>query len=485
MTHGPRPSQLIFFVLKLFFLLAEKFMNRKTLSADGLIELIGNSFAKIQDHRGNKITYSIRDSLLTAFAAFSLKYESFNLFFEDLDESKEKQNNVKNLYQIREVPSSTRLKEIIDPIASSNIYPVYGDIFRELQRGKALENFVFLDNYYLLALDGTQYFQSEKIHCKNCLIKKNKNGTESYSHQMLAGCIVHPAIKQVIPVAPEPIQNSDGDTKNDCERNAAKRFIKRFRSEHPKLPVIIIEDGLASNGPHIRELQNYNMRFIIGAKPGDHAYLFSWVNALDDIPIVKKIVKYQGTRIIRRTVQQIRYVNSVPLNDVNHDLKINFLELTEIIEKKIEKISHDQNGLATVTYEWKKEKRTNFSWVTDLNLDNDNVFTIAQGGRKRWAIENETFNTLKNQGYNFERNYGHGEENLGTNLALLMMLAFLVDQTQELCCRTFQKVLAKLKRRKSLWNKIRNSYEFFLINTNWHGLFNSLLNPSQRPIDTT
>src|SRR5229473_3104153 len=70
-------------------------------------------------------------------------------------------------------------------------------------------------------------------------------------------------------------------------------------------------------------------------------------------------------------------------------------------------------------------------------------------------IENETFNTLKNQGYNFEHNYGHGEQNLSVVFATLMMLAFLVDQTQQLCCALFRAVWTKLGSKRRLWERMR------------------------------
>lgn len=78
-----------------------------------------------------------------------------------------------------------------------------------------------------------------------------------------------------------------------------------------------------------------------------------------------------------------------------------------------------------------------------------------QGGRARWKIENETFNTLKNQGYNFEHNYGHGEKNLSVVFATLMMLAFFVDQTPQLCCALFQAVWVKLGSKRLLWERMR------------------------------
>ena len=129
--------------------------------------------------------------------------------------------------------------------------------FDNLQRGKALEPYVFHDGCYLVSMDGTGYFSSKKIHCKSCLQKKNsKTGEITYHHQMLGAVVVHPGHKQVIPLAPEPIIKQDGDNKNDCERNAGKRLLQKIRNEHPNLKLIVVEDGLASNSPHILQLKS-------------------------------------------------------------------------------------------------------------------------------------------------------------------------------------------------------------------------------------
>ena len=109
----------------------------------------------------------------------------------------------------------------------------------------------------------------------------------------------------------------------------------------------------------------------------------------------------------------------MPLNESNQDLQVNWLQYGE----------YGPDG----------EERT-WTWVTDLEISRQNARWLVKGGRCRWKIENETFNTLKNQGYHFEHNYGHGEKNLSVVFAMLMMLAFLVDQVQQLCCPLFQAV---------------------------------------------
>ena len=130
-------------------------------------------------------------------------------------------------------------------------------------------------NHYLLALDGTGYFSSQAIHCASCLQKVNKTTGEV----MVGAAIVHPDRREVIPLAPEPIQKQDGSTKNDCERNATRRLLEKIRRQHPRLKLIVTEDGLSSNAPHVRDLLEYGMHFILGVKPGDHTFLFEQVEA--------------------------------------------------------------------------------------------------------------------------------------------------------------------------------------------------------------
>ncbi len=84
-----------------------------------------------------------------------------------------------------------------------------------------------------------------------------------------------------------------------------------------------------------------------------------------------------------------------------------------------------------------------FSWVKKIKLTEKNVYHVMRAGRSRWCIENETFNTLKKQGYNFEHNYGHGYNNLCSVMTMLMLLAFLIDQVQQLCCSAYQKARKK------------------------------------------
>ena len=399
--------------------------GRKHLSADALLRLVHSGFANIPDDRPDDVDISLADVLMSAFAMFSLKSPSLLAFDQQRAEG-----NLHTIYGIERVPCDTYMREILDPVSPKSLRPVFKSLFRQLQRGKALEEMVFLDGYYLLALDGTGYFSSTTIHCESCLQRVHRNGSITYYHQMLGAAIIHPDVRTVIPLMPEPIGTHDGTDKNDGERNAAKRFIVKLRQDHPHLKFIVTDDSLSSNAPHIETLQNHALHFILGVKEGDHTFLFQQVQAAEH---AGRVTAYERHDRAARVVHRFRFVNDVPLNASHVDMRVNFIEYWELGEDKVQ----------------------HFSWVTDLRVSTRNVFRLMRGGRARWKIENETFNTLKNQGYNFEHNYGHGTQNLAVVFATVMMLAFLVDQTQQLCCALFQAVWAKLGSKRLLWERMR------------------------------
>jgi len=405
----------------------------KSLEASSLIESTYKKFLKISDPRSfdRKTNITLSDHLMSGLAIFGLKFPSL-LSYDRARKDPEIERNLKTLYHVETPPSNTYLAERLDLLDPKSLRPSFKNLFAKLQRSKKLEQFEFLNGHYLLSLDGTGQFSSGKISCPSCCVKNHKNGKQTFYHQMLGASIVHPEQSNVIPLCPENIQKSDGDTKNDCERNAAKRFINNFRREHPHLKVIAVEDGLASNAPHIKTLQENKMSYILGAKPGDHEYLFELLYSSDE-------TKYFEFKDDKGFFHQFQFINNVSLNKSNPEVIVNFFEYRET----------DLNG----------EER-NFSWVTDIKITEENILQLSIGGRTRWKIENETYNTLKNLGYHFEHNYGHGKKHLSTIFCLLMLLAFLIDQIQEIACPSFQAIRKKTRTYYSLWERMRVIFEY-------------------------
>lgn len=417
---------------------------RKHLSADALFRLVHTGFDHIPDYRPADVDIALPDVLMSAFAMFSLKAPSLLAFDKERTEG-----NLHTIYGIQRVPCDTSMREILDPVSPTWLRPVFTSVFRQLQRGKALEALTFLDGHYLLALDGTAYFSSKTIHCASCLHRVHRNGSLTYAHQLLGAAIIHPDQRAVIPLMPEPILNRDGTDKNDCERHAAKRFVAKLRQDHPHLKCIVTEDSLSANAPHIETLQDHDRHYILGVKEGDHAYLFQQVQAVEH---AGRVISYERHDRAAGLVHRFRFLNDVPLHASHAEVRVNVIEY----------------------WEMGQDKSQHFSWITDLRVTKRNVFHLMRGGRARWKIENETFNTLKNQGYHFEHNYGHGEQHLSVVFAMLMMLAFLVDQAQQLCCALFRAVWLKLGSKRLLWERMRALFYTYAL-TSMRQLFEALL----------
>jgi hypothetical protein len=409
---------------------------RKHLNGDVLFKAVKKSFEHIKDPFGGVPKITLPDALMSAFAMFSLKSSSL-LAFDRIRMAEE--HNLKSIYGIGQIPCDTQMRTRLDEVNPDSIRSAHKTVLRNIQRGKVLEKMVFMEGHYLVSIDGTGYFSSEKLFSPSCLEKKSsKTGKSTYYLQTLGAAIVHPGRKEVLALPPEPIRKQDGQDKNDCERNACRRWLHKFRQDHPHLKVIIVEDGLSPNAPHIRDLKEYRCRFILGLKEGDHAYLSACLDqAVADGEAVEHDVADEKEPAVHHF---FRFANGIPLNESNKDLLVNVLEYWEV----------------------KGNNTKHFCWVTDFTITRQNAYQIMRGGRARWKIENETFNTLKNQGYHLEHNYGLGKKHLSMVFVSLMMLAFLVDQTQQMTCSLFRSVWKKVGTKRELWESIRGAFRLFI-----------------------
>ena len=276
-----------------------------------------------------KIDHELHDCCLSSFAMMFFQDPSINQFQMRLQEAWHK-NNLQTLFNVNTIPKETQMREVVDSIQSKELEPIFADFFKPLQRGKQLEQFKMFNDSYFIPIDATQYFVSQKINCPKCLYKKYSNGKTTFYHQVVAAAIVCPGIKQVIPLAPEPIQNTDGTTKQDCEINAGKRLLKKIRADHPKLKITIGGDSLYSKQPFLDELKANNMSFILVAKPGDHRNLYQWFTETKAINAIHtlKIKDWKGK------VHVYEWLNDIPLNDTKNADNVNFFQYSIFKGKK-------------------------------------------------------------------------------------------------------------------------------------------------------
>jgi hypothetical protein len=326
--------------------------KRKYLSADGLIRVVRQALDKERFKPCRRSAYTWQDCIMSCLAVFGFKFPSLLQFEKAKGDEAWLRRNLRTLYGVTHAPSDTCMRERLDQLTPAQLRRPFKRIFACLQRGKVLEQFAYFGGHYIVSLDGTGQYASKKVHCQNCCEKKHRNGAITYYHHMVGAAIVHPDHKAVIPLAPEPIVKGDGANKNDCERNASRRLLQDLRREHPHLKALIVEDGLASNFPHLSLLDSLNMPYIIGVKPGDHGYLFDWIGMMEG-----ETHQYTDSK---GTLHAFHYYHDVPLSDAHDDYRVNVLRYWET----------KPTG-----------RQQQFSWVTSLPLSSATVTEIMRAGR--------------------------------------------------------------------------------------------------------
>jgi hypothetical protein len=416
------------------------------LSIANLINIARNFFTNIQKENKRRVRkFDLSSFLMSGLAIFYLK-ESSLLAFDSHRGGSVTEKNLQTLFHIDSVPSDTHFREVVDDINTSVLMELFGKYVKLLKDNNILKEYSVFNKHVLVSIDGTGFFQSDAINCTNCIQRKMRDGKISYEHQALPAVMIHPDNKEVFPIALEIIERQDGQTKNDCERNASKRLIEKLRNNYPDLEMIIVEDSLASNVPHIKELQKHKMKFILGIKPGDHKNFFEKINILKSkLPFYTMVKEERTSTTI--TTQKLSFRNVIDLSSKKEEIYVNYIELEEVVV-------HQKTG---------DTKKTNYSWVTDIPIDKNNAFQLMRMARSRWKIENETFNTLKNQGYNFEHNFGHGKKNLANNMCVFMFIAFLIDQIQKYDCSIYQNVLKVFPSKKMIFETIRGLFRAIVV----------------------
>jgi hypothetical protein len=409
--------------------------RKETTNMDKEISKLKELFLGVEDTRAKNSSHKLSDILMSGFAMFNLKHSSL-LSFEQQNEVEKA--NLKEIFGIEKICSDAQLRKVLDTVNPDFIRKNFSEKFHELEQNGFISRYGYQigsKKYLILSSDGVQHFSSKKCNCNKCLTKKHRNGSITYHHNMLCCALVHPDYREVFVMDAEPILNEDGAKKNDCELNAAKRLFDNIETKYArsieKYNFLLVEDALYANQVHIESVLEKGMNFLINVKPGSHKNLFSQYEKKKEKNQIKKY------KIIKKGITHIfEYMNSVLLNG-STTMKVNFLHYTQID---------------------KKGKKTVFTWVTNLALNKRNVFKLMRAGRARWKIENETFNTLKNLGYHFEHNYGHGKDHLSTMFAFLMLLAFLVDQIVQISCHIFRTIEHHIFTKIKLWQSLKSVF---------------------------
>jgi hypothetical protein len=348
--------------------------------------------------KGRSGNIAMADFGLSAFAMFFMQSASF-LSFQRTLEKGQGRSNCQTLFGIEKIPSDNYIRDMLDGADPALVLPCFERTEQLLLEPAMRQAFGRLDGRMLIALDGTEYFCSQKIGCPHCQTRKRSNGKIESYHSMLCATVVAPGHSKVVPLAPEFIVKQDGAEKQDCERNAVKRWHEKHGARLKPLRPVYLGDDLFACQSVVEKLADNGDDFLFTCKEASHKALYDFI---DGAELARHDVKVRSGKA--RETHRYRFVRKVPLRDGKDAVLVNWIGF-EILDAK-----------GAVKYKT--------ALVTSLPVAKADVAEIAACGRARWKIENESFNVLKNHGYELEHNFGHGDNYLAMTLAALNMLAF-------------------------------------------------------------
>jgi hypothetical protein len=427
------------------------------LAFDRLVDTFHERLDQLPDHRqgGPNTRYELKDAALGAFAVFFNQSPSFLAYQRRMEETKGR-SNARSLFRIQHTPTDPQIRNLLDPLAPTELYPLFSLILSQLAQAGQLDQFRDFNNTLLVPLDGTQYFSSQKIHCKQCSQRTLTKGEMLYSHSVITPVVVKPGQPHVLPLEPEFITLQDGATKQDCELTAAKRWLARCGTVYAAYRLTLLGDDLYCHQPFCQLVLDYHLNFIFVCKPDSHAHLYEWLAFLqagpgEQLPSLTR--RHWNGRFAE--IWTYRYINEVPLRAGPDPLFVNWAELTILREDTGEQLYH--NSLAT-NYE-----------LTEVTVE-----PIVQAGRTRWKVENESNNVLKNRGYHLEHNFGHGQQHLSTLLLTLNLLAFLFHTILHLVDQPYRRLREHLAVRQTFFNDIQTLTRYLYFDS-WDHLLDFML----------
>jgi len=421
---------------------------------DRLLGDVKDACAAFPDKRKSGGGYTMADIGLSAFSLFFMQSESFLSHQRSLEEGR-KTSNCQSLFAMAKIPTDNHIRAMLDPVHPSHLQGVFDSTVAVLREGGGMRAFQRLGERTLIALDGTEYFCSQKLGCSNCQTRKRANGKIESYHSMLAATIVAPGHAMVLPLMPEFIVKPDGAQKQDCERAAVKRWLAAHGERVRPLRPVFLGDDLFACQPVCELIVAGGDDFLFTAKPDSHKALVDFMAGaeIEETSVTRK----EGAK---KLTWRHRWFKGAPLREGRDAMAVDWIGLT-IFDAK-----------GKPTYEG--------AFVTSLKVSSENVAEIAACARARWKIENESFNVLKNNGYHLEHNFGHGKQHLAMLFAALNLLAFAIHTVCD-CTEQLWIAARQAKRSRARFFEHIRTITAYLVFPDWPTLMTTLTQSKPPP----
>ena len=363
-------------------------------------------------------------------------------------------SNAESLFGIERVPSDNQIRNLLDPLVPSHLFPIFGQAISLLETKNELDSFRSHNDNLHIALDSLYYFSSQNIHCQNCSHRTSRKRNTTYFHNAITPVIVAPSNKRVLALEPEFIVPQDDHEKQDCEQAAAKRWINAHAEQYAGKNVTLSGDDLYCKQPFCELALDKDFNFLLVCKPDSHKTLYQKISLLAAEGSLSQFSVHHRTKK-HLEIYTYRYANQVPLRAGEDALLVNWCEVT---------VTKGTDG--KVLY--------HNTFATNHQITEQQVHSIVREGRTHWKVENENNNVLKTKGYHLEHNFGHGKEHLASFLLTLNLLAFLFHTVLDILDEKYRLLRETLAVRKTFFNDIRALTRYMLFES-WEHLLSFML----------
>ena len=399
------------------------------------LDRLRECFAGMPDRRrGRNRRYAMADIGMAALSVFLMQSPSFLAHQRALAEGRARPN-AHTLFGLARIPCDNHIRQLLDGVPTAHFDDAFHALAGDLDARGGLAPMRRLGGRALVALDGTEHFRSRKLRCDSCSTRRRADGGTEHFHQMLAAHVVAPGRALSLPLPPGFVRPQDGAARQDCERQAVKRWLARHGPRCAALRPVYLGDDLYACQPVCRAMIDAGGDFPLTAKPASHRTL---CEHLDGIRLPTR--RRTAGRGAKRRIHRCRWMTDLPIRDGDDALRVNWLEI----------VSAKPDGAVTCRS----------AFVTSLDVDRDSVAELADCARARWKIENETFNVLKQHGYHLEHNFGHGKDTLAAVLVVLNLLAFALHTACELAEDQWRRARQRLGTRARLFEHLRTVTEY-------------------------
>ncbi len=428
-------SQFVFFISPVFWRTKPKTKKRarkKAITASQqkqnakliiyqIYKTINEHFPTLFDQLANLLTdprkrraYALSEIVLATVMMFLLREGSRNAFNSD----RRQETFIKNyerLFGLR-LPHMDTVEDVLRLLQPDELEKLKACLVSGLIEKKVFHKFKFLGKRFIIAIDGTGLYSYAHKHCDQCLHKTSSTGTTTYFHHVLEAKLVT-ANGMAISLCTEWIANDPESQfdKQDCEHKAFKRMAIKLKKLFPRLPICITADGLYPNQHFFAICEQHGWDFMVTLKDGNLP------SVQEEVALLRPLISSSTTRIITRKhvciTQTYQWINGV-------EYKNTPLHWIECIEETLTTSN-------TATKQVGEVETSRFVHVTNLEITSKTACEISDGGRLRWKIENEGFNTQKNNGYNIEHKYSQVSFQALKNYYQCLQIAHLINQLVE------------------------------------------------------